>query len=289
MINNIPLNEQELAQQMGLTPSEQQSSSPFDQIQQIDEHGNEFWSARDLMPLLGYKQWRRFKDVIEVARENLETATTSTLEHFLPLEAKSQGRPSLDYKLSRLAAYHIALCCDSRGNEQVKLAKHYFAVKTREAETASNEPQPQERDIFYYINAAKEIAAADLSPQVRKELEATMIQDLRAMRSEDEPTPKAKRSAKRKQSQLDGPSAKQIILEYFSQHPGERFKNTTIQQKLGLNINTVRKSTNQLADKGLILRAAKLGQPAIYWVEVECKQLVGKSAPISMIKDVERG
>jgi hypothetical protein len=110
------------------------SNSPFDSIRHFDSDGNEFWYARELMPLLQYKLWQRFNEVIEVAIENLETVVSSSVEHFLSLEIKTKGRPKLDYKLSRLACYHIALCCDSRGNDAVKMAKHYFAVKTREAE-----------------------------------------------------------------------------------------------------------------------------------------------------------
>lgn len=110
------------------------TQSPFDSIRRTDEYGNEFWYARELMPLLQYKMWQKFNNVIETAIENLETVVSSTSEHFLPVEIKSQGRPKLDYKLSRLSCYHVALCCDSRGNDAVKMAKHYFAVKTREAE-----------------------------------------------------------------------------------------------------------------------------------------------------------
>ncbi len=116
--------------------------SPFERIKHIDEQGFEFWYARELMVILGYKAWRRFNDVIQNALENIEAIAGSAFEHFLPVESKSQGRPGLDYKLSRLACYHIALCCDSRGNDAVKMAKHYFAVKTRQAETGQvNPPQ----------------------------------------------------------------------------------------------------------------------------------------------------
>jgi DNA-damage-inducible protein D len=41
--------------------------SPFDSIRRIDEHGKEYWLARDLMPLLGYEKWERVPDVIERA------------------------------------------------------------------------------------------------------------------------------------------------------------------------------------------------------------------------------
>ena len=37
-----------------LTLFEGQQVSPFDSIRQVDEHGAEFWSARDMMPLQGY-------------------------------------------------------------------------------------------------------------------------------------------------------------------------------------------------------------------------------------------
>lgn len=33
----------------------------FEGMKQVNEHGAEYWSARDLQPLLGYSQWRRFE------------------------------------------------------------------------------------------------------------------------------------------------------------------------------------------------------------------------------------
>jgi hypothetical protein len=115
------------------------AESPFDSICRFDSEGNEYWLARELMPLLEYKSWQKFNNVIDNARENLETVTERAIHHIIPIDKmvkRPQGGGSklLDYKLSRLACYHIALCCDSRGNDAVKTAKHYFAIKTREAE-----------------------------------------------------------------------------------------------------------------------------------------------------------
>ena len=115
------------------------AQSPFDSLKRVDEHGNEYWNARELMLLLGYKTWQKFDKVIENAKENLETVTSSSVDHIIPtvkVVKRPQGGGSnlLDYKLTRLASYHVALSCDSRGNDNVKLAKHYFAMKTREAE-----------------------------------------------------------------------------------------------------------------------------------------------------------
>jgi DNA-damage-inducible protein D len=124
---------------MDILKNNSNQSSPFDSIRHFTDDGQEYWSARELMPLLGYKVWHRFVAVIETAQENLETLDLPTSHHIystVKMVERSQGggRRQVDYRLSRLACYHVALCCDSRGNAQVKLAKHYFAVKTREAE-----------------------------------------------------------------------------------------------------------------------------------------------------------
>jgi DNA-damage-inducible protein D len=42
--------------------------SPFDGIRHEDEHGKEFWSARELYKLLGYSTWQKFQNAIEQAK-----------------------------------------------------------------------------------------------------------------------------------------------------------------------------------------------------------------------------
>jgi len=39
----------------------------FEGMKKLNEHGAEYWSARDLQPLLGYSQWRRFEEAINRA------------------------------------------------------------------------------------------------------------------------------------------------------------------------------------------------------------------------------
>lgn len=41
----------------------------FEEIKQVDKDGNEFWYARALGKLLGYSDFRNFKNVIQKARE----------------------------------------------------------------------------------------------------------------------------------------------------------------------------------------------------------------------------
>jgi hypothetical protein len=137
-------------------------SNPFDSIRHFTDDGQEYWSARELMPLLGYKLWQRFAAVIETAKENLETLDLPTSHHIISRDkmverSQGGGRRQVDYHLSRLACYHVALCCDSRGNDQVKQAKHYFAVKTREAETII----PAQRNELEVLRLKLELAQAE--------------------------------------------------------------------------------------------------------------------------------
>jgi DNA-damage-inducible protein D len=117
------------------------NTSPFDHIKQIDTNGNEYWLARDLMPILGYKQWRQFEDAVERAIAACKNMGREREKHFLRMTAKSTGgRPREDFKLSRYGCYLTAMNGDSRKSE-IAQAQTYFAVKTREAELA---PQAQE-------------------------------------------------------------------------------------------------------------------------------------------------
>lgn len=111
------------------------TQSPFDSIRKIREDGSEYWIARELMFLMGYKKWQNFEIPIKNAVENLELNGDIVSSHFLPLAVKSAGRDSSDHELTRYASYMTALCCDGRKPE-VAAAKKYFATKAREAEIA---------------------------------------------------------------------------------------------------------------------------------------------------------
>lgn len=120
-----------------LTPTPGQS--PFDAIRQVRDDGTEFWSARDLMPLLGYEKWERFTDAIEralvTARNQGQEQGFSRLRENLPGGTK----PREDFHLSRFACYLVAMNGDPRKPE-VAAAQAYFAIRTREAETAPAQP-----------------------------------------------------------------------------------------------------------------------------------------------------
>jgi hypothetical protein len=115
--------------------TQNQSDSPFDSIRHFDKQGNEFWNARELMPLLGYPRWNDFKASIDRAMVSLSVqhGQNEVSKHFSGAILKTNGRPKENYKLSRLASYLIAMNGDPRKPE-IASAQSYFVIKTREAE-----------------------------------------------------------------------------------------------------------------------------------------------------------
>lgn len=112
------------------------SQSPnFDSIRQVDPYDNEYWSARDLQPLLGYSKWQKFEDAIERAKTSCKESGNIVPNHFTPsgkmvhLGSGAQ-RETKDYVLTRFACYLIAMNGDSRKLE-IAAAQTYFAASTR--------------------------------------------------------------------------------------------------------------------------------------------------------------
>ena len=54
----------------------------FEDLKLTNTQDAEYWSARDLQPLLGYSQWRRFEQAIERAMTFCETSGNRPANHF---------------------------------------------------------------------------------------------------------------------------------------------------------------------------------------------------------------
>ncbi len=133
----------------------------FEDIKHIDENGIEFWYARELMKILEYKQWRRFENVIDKAKQACENSNISVFEHFanvgkLSKRANNAEVEIKDYKLTRYACYLIAQNGDSR-KKVIALAQTYFAIQTRKQEITEKEYSllTEDERRFYQRNLTK--------------------------------------------------------------------------------------------------------------------------------------
>lgn len=110
----------------------------FESIKHGDEYGIEYWTARELLVVLGYTEWRNFEDVIKKAKLSCIKSKQLIEDHFVNVNkmikiAKEAVRQVDDYKLDRYACYLIAQNGDSR-KEQIAIAQTYFAIQTRKQE-----------------------------------------------------------------------------------------------------------------------------------------------------------
>jgi len=100
--------------------------------------GVEYWLARELQALLGYKEWRNFELVIDKAKVACQNAGQATTDHFVDVNkmievGKTAEREVSDIALTRYACYLIAQNGDPR-KDAVAFAMTYFAVQTRKQE-----------------------------------------------------------------------------------------------------------------------------------------------------------
>jgi DNA-damage-inducible protein D len=124
------------------------SQSPFEKIKRFDDEGNEYWSARELMPLLGYGKWIFFKNVLNKARIACENSGQDVEDHMLQallmVTIGSDAKREIpDVHLSRYACYLVVQNADP-SKPAVALGQTYFTVQTRRQEIADERLSAQE-------------------------------------------------------------------------------------------------------------------------------------------------
>jgi DNA-damage-inducible protein D len=121
----------------------------FESIKHVNPYGMEYWSARELAPLLGYTKWERFEGAIKRAMTACAQVGGIVGDHFPATErtvrlGSGAERALKDYALSRLACYLIAENGDPRKRE-IAQAQVYFVVSTRQNELRHLGEQRDER------------------------------------------------------------------------------------------------------------------------------------------------
>ena len=119
----------------------------FEDIKHFREDGSEYWSARELGPVLEYVKWENFSKVIGRAMIACENSGHSISDDFPEVrkivEAGATYKPKKDYELSRYACYLIVQNGDPR-KEVIALGQTYFAIQTYRQELADHYNQLDE-------------------------------------------------------------------------------------------------------------------------------------------------
>ncbi len=121
-----------------------QHHQTFEGIRQQTEEGRDYWSARDLQPILEYSRWDKFKPVILKAIKACENSEIDASDHF-PRVGKMVEIGSgaeryvedYDYHLSRYACYLIVQNGDPT-KPVIANGQTYFALQTRRQELADD-------------------------------------------------------------------------------------------------------------------------------------------------------
>ncbi len=113
-------------------------SLSFEDLKKVNQHGVEYWSARELQSLLGYSKWQKFENAIDKAVESCKQSGNDPKNHFtgagkMVAIGSQTDREIEDYQLSRFACYLIAQNGDPRKPE-IAHAQKYFAIQTRRQE-----------------------------------------------------------------------------------------------------------------------------------------------------------
>ena len=93
-----------------MTDLQPMNESLFEDIKHINEYGQEYWSARELIPVLEYNEYRFFKKVIDKAIEACASSKNAVSDHFVHAHdmvdiGSGATRKVEDYHLSRYACY----------------------------------------------------------------------------------------------------------------------------------------------------------------------------------------
>lgn len=164
------------------------ASRSFEDIKHVNEHGIDYWYARELGPLLGYSTWQKFVGVLEKAMQACENSRQKSSDHFnqvvkmVPLGSGAEREIS-DYQLSRYACYLIVQNGDP-SKPLIAVGQTYFAIQTRRQELQDNAgfmEMPEDRRRLALrkeiIDHNKALVAAAKDSGVETNLDYAIFQD----------------------------------------------------------------------------------------------------------------
>jgi len=86
----------------------------FEDVKHVNpKNGSEYWFARELQPLLEYKEWRNFLSVVEKAKTACQNSNIEPSDHFIKINkmvglGSGAKREVDDIAMTRYACYLVA-------------------------------------------------------------------------------------------------------------------------------------------------------------------------------------
>jgi len=136
-----------MGQDLSANPLYRNTIQNLESARRVSADGNEFWTARDIHPILGYPVFDKFEPVIQRASDALSANKLDPSHHIARTSnmmglGKGAQRTATDFFLSRAACYLIAMNGDP-SKPEIAGAQAYFVVQTRRNEL-QEAPTPDE-------------------------------------------------------------------------------------------------------------------------------------------------
>ena len=130
-------------------PEYQSTMKRLEAIKRTTSSGVDFWTGREVQPVLAYSGWRDFENVIDRAKAALANGGADPSHHIVLTRklvdiGSGARRETADYFLSRAACYLIAMNGDP-AKPEIAAAQAYFAIQARRMELAEQQLEDEKR------------------------------------------------------------------------------------------------------------------------------------------------
>ena len=130
----------------------------FDSIRQMDEAGQEYWSARELASVIGYADYRNFSKIIDKAKVLCVQNNKSVEDHFVEVNEMvtigSEAKRKLkSYHLSRYACLLISMSLSSRKENALPALEYFSGKQNLSSSSLQNADTYSNTDIVFFSDS----------------------------------------------------------------------------------------------------------------------------------------